>query len=220
MSFHGRIPNGPPHECGVATRKTPANNAHKAGHLKLRLMLSVEVLRHASRGPSAVSNRSSNAMGTFTRLKNGAPTVILCPCTHSERIGNNVPHSTVKQATSNRRLLKRKLASRETRDSSLCSLRRKELFFRYAMRQTTKIISRKEWNHPPIEDCAKAWTELIMPLRVRSVPKIVSMKVIKISHTFHVFNMPRFSCIITECKKAVPVSQGMSDALSTGSHPQ
>ena len=69
-------------------------------------------------------------------------------------------------------------------------------------------------------DCAKAWTELIMPDRVSSVPRIVSMKVEKMSHTFQDFIMPRFSCIITECRKAVPVSQGISEAFSTGSQPQ
>src|SRR5438270_374694 len=75
-------------------------------------------------------------------------------------------------------------------------------------------------NHPPMEDCANACTELTTPLRVRKVPKIESMNVQKISHTFHVFSMPRFSCIITECRKAVPVSQGKMEAFSTGSHPQ
>jgi hypothetical protein len=52
------------------------------------------------------------------------------------------------------------------------------------------------------------------------VPKIESMKVEKISHMFQVFNMPRFSCIITECRNAVPVSNGISEAFSTGSQPQ
>jgi hypothetical protein len=32
--------------------------------------------------------------------------------------------------------------------------------------------------------------------------------------------MPRFSWTITECRNAVPMSHGMSDAFSTGSHPQ
>ena len=59
-----------------------------------------------------------------------------------------------------------------------------------------------------------------MPERVRSVPRIESMKVTKINQTFQTFIMPRFSCIITECRKAVPVSQGKNDAFSTGSHPQ
>ena len=60
----------------------------------------------------------------------------------------------------------------------------------------------------------------MMPLRVRNVPRIASQKVEKISHMFQVFSMPRFSCIMTECRNAVPVSQGISDAFSTGSHPQ
>ena len=42
----------------------------------------------------------------------------------------------------------------------------------------------------------------------------------KTSHTFHTRIMPRFSCIITECRNAVPVSQGISEAFSTGSQPQ
>ena len=46
------------------------------------------------------------------------------------------------------------------------------------------------------------------------------MNVEKISHTFQLFIIPRFSCIITECRNAVPVSHGISDAFSTGSHPQ
>ncbi len=37
---------------------------------------------------------------------------------------------------------------------------------------------------------------------------------------FHTFIMPFFSCIITEWRKAVPLSQGSSEAFSTGSHPQ
>ncbi len=40
------------------------------------------------------------------------------------------------------------------------------------------------------------------------------------SQTFHTFIIPRFSCIITECRNAVPVSHGISDAFSTGSQAQ
>src|SRR5579871_3302082 len=69
-------------------------------------------------------------------------------------------------------------------------------------------------------DCAKACTELTTPDRVRNVPKMASRNVVKISHMFHIFIMPRFSCIITECRKAVMVSHGRSEAFSTGSHPQ
>ena len=78
----------------------------------------------------------------------------------------------------------------------------------------------KTRNQVPIEDCAKAWTELITPERVRNVPSIESRKVAKMSDMFQTFNMPRFSCIMTECRNAVPVSHGISEAFSTGSHPQ
>jgi hypothetical protein len=87
-------------------------------------------------------------------------------------------------------------------------------------RHTASTITRKTQNQVPIADCAKACTELTSPDRVSSVPKIASMNVEKISHTFHDFIMPRFSCIITECRKAVPVSHGISEAFSTGSQPQ
>ena len=82
------------------------------------------------------------------------------------------------------------------------------------------MSARNEVNQSPIDDWAKACTELTTPLRVRNVPKIESRNVEKISHMFQIFSMPRFSCIITECKNAVPVSHGMSDAFSTGSQPQ
>src|SRR5207253_8892269 len=87
-------------------------------------------------------------------------------------------------------------------------------------RHTTNVSARNATNQSPIEDWAKACTELTTPLRVRNVPKMESRKVEKISHMFQVFNIPRFSCIITEWRKAVTVSHGISEAFSTGSHPQ
>ncbi len=72
----------------------------------------------------------------------------------------------------------------------------------------------------PMPDCAKACTELTTPERVRNVPKMASRNVVKMSHMFHIFIMPRFSCIMTECRNAVMVSHGSREAFSTGSHPQ
>ena len=68
-----------------------------------------------------------------------------------------------------------------------------------------------------MDDCANACTELTTPDRVSIVPRMHSMNVQKTSQTFQTFIMPRFSCIITECKKAVPKIQGISEAFSTGS---
>ncbi len=49
---------------------------------------------------------------------------------------------------------------------------------------------------------------------------IASVPVASTSETFQTFSMPRFSWIISECRNAVPVSQGISDAFSTASQPQ
>ena len=57
-------------------------------------------------------------MGTFTLLKNGAPTLIRDEDNHSEKTGNNVPESTAMQETSKIKLLNKKLDSRETIESS------------------------------------------------------------------------------------------------------
>ena len=67
---------------------------------------------------------------------------------------------------------------------------------------------------------AKAWTEEMTPLRVRNVPKMVRAKVRVTRRRFQIFSMGRRSCTITECTKAVPVSQGMNEAFSTGSQAQ
>src|ERR1041385_5972275 len=81
-------------------------------------------------------------------------------------------------------------------------------------------IAMNPTKYVPMDDCAKAWTELTMPLRVRNVPKMQRKKVVETRTTFHTFIMPFFSCIITECKNAVAVIQGSNDAFSTASHAQ
>src|ERR1035438_2965570 len=75
-------------------------------------------------------------------------------------------------------------------------------------------------NQLPMFELAKACTELTTPLRVKNVPRMHNRKVEKTSHTFQTFIMPRFSCIITECRNAVPVNHGNNEAFSTGSQAQ
>src|SRR4029077_16052073 len=82
------------------------------------------------------------------------------------------------------------------------------------------MIARNPTNQFPILEFANACTELTTPLRVKNVPRMHSKNVQNTSHTFHTFIIPRFSSIITECRNPVPVSQGSSDAFSTGSQPQ
>jgi hypothetical protein len=66
----------------------------------------------------------------------------------------------------------------------------------------------------------KAWTDCTMPDRVMNVPKIVRKNVMMTSETFQTRSMPRRSCTITECRKAVAVNHGRAPAFSTGSHIQ
>src|SRR5207302_9548716 len=87
-------------------------------------------------------------------------------------------------------------------------------------RHTTNVSARNATNQSSIEDWAKACTELTTPLRVRNVPKIDSRNVAKMIHMFHTFNIHRFSCIITEFRKPVPVNHGISEAFSTVYQPQ
>ncbi len=59
-----------------------------------------------------------------------------------------------------------------------------------------------------------------MPERTRKVPDRLSEKVPIASSTVQVFSASRFSTTMAECSRAVPVSQGSSEAFSTGSQNQ
>src|SRR5580692_8185186 len=107
-----------------AATATPAT----VGHRKERFRLSNELRRHAISGPTPVSSSRNSPMGMFTRLKNGASTLIFSPVTASEITGNKVPHRIAKQLASRIRLLNRKLDSRES-TLSIC-----DSLFRYSRR--------------------------------------------------------------------------------------
>ena len=72
----------------------------------------------------------------------------------------------------------------------------------------------------PMFDSVKLCTELSTPDRVRNVPRMVRQNVATTSDRFQTRSIPRRSCTITECRNAVAVSHGSSDAFSTGSHAQ
>src|SRR5689334_3569464 len=105
-----------------AAKMIVVTTAIPAGRAKFRKMLAEEVFRHANRGPTAVRNIRNSPIGIITLSKKGGPTVILYPRIHSERMGKSVPHKTTNAAARRTRLLKRKLDSRETSDSSLFSV--------------------------------------------------------------------------------------------------
>ena len=59
-----------------------------------------------------------------------------------------------------------------------------------------------------------------MPERTKNVPVRLSENVAMASNTVHAFSASRFSTTMAQCKSAVPVSQGSSEAFSTGSQNQ
>ncbi|MNZ65489.1 hypothetical protein D3C78_836850 [compost metagenome] len=64
---------------------------------------------------------------------------------------------------------------------------------------------------------AKACTEVSTPERTRNVPSRLSENAAIASSTVQLLNTPRFSVTASEWISAVPTSQGMKEAFSTGS---
>ncbi len=118
------------------------------------------------------------------------------------------------------RLLNRKLASRLTIDSRCASAVSSGSRFAYSAKLAVPVTIRNARKKYPTLDWVNECTLEITPERVMNVPKIDKSHDPMIRARFHFFNIPRFSWIITECRNAVMVSHGRSDAFSTGSHAQ
>ena len=133
--------------------------------------------------------------------------------------GKNVPHQMTRHSSTSTRLLSRN-TPRASSESSRFSERSS------AAREATRAIEPaiiaaiSTRNGTPSVEAPKAWIDSRIPERTRNVPRMASTPVASTSETFQVFSIPRFSWIITECRNAVPVSQGISDAFSTGSQAQ
>ena len=70
---------------------------------------------------------------------------------------------------------------------------------------------------PRVGSVAKACTEVSTPERTRKVPSSDSEKAEMASSTVQFLKLPRCSVTASEWISAVPTSQGMKEAFSTGS---
>ena len=70
---------------------------------------------------------------------------------------------------------------------------------------------------PRVGSEAKAWTDTSTPERTRKVPSRLREKAESASSTVQALKVARFSLTASECSRAVPASQGMKEAFSTGS---
>ncbi len=80
-----------------------------------------------------------------------------------------------------------------------------------------KIAMIARMNTPRRGSTAKACTDVSTPERTRNVPSRESEKVRIASRMVQTLRESRFSITSAECSSAVPASQGMKDAFSTGS---
>src|SRR5712692_5830253 len=108
------------------------------GQANWLLRFSIEALRQAMSGPTPVRNSSTRPIGVIHLLKNGGPTVMRWPVTHSDSVGNSVAVRMKKAADSRIQLLIRKANSREIQESSSLRLRRSGR--RYMTRPKEKTV--------------------------------------------------------------------------------
>ncbi len=73
---------------------------------------------------------------------------------------------------------------------------------------------------PRAGSAAKECTETSTPERTRNVPSRLSEKARIASSSVQLLNRPRLSVTASEWISAVPTSQGMNEAFSTGSQNQ
>ena len=171
-------------------------------------------------GPMPDSRISASASGTTYLSYHGGPSDCLLPVSASEISGKKVPQKTTNAMPTSTRLLARNIASRESSESSLCSERSTSRRETTSATEPAIITPIRITNGMPSVEAPKAWIESRIPERTRNVPRIASVPVARISDAFHVFSIPRFSCTMIECRNAVPVSHGSSEAFSTGSQAQ
>ena len=166
------------------------------------------------------SSTSISASGTVYWSNQGGPTEASSPVIASEISGKKVPQKITKHIATSTRLLSRNTDSRESSESSRCSERRSEAREATSTIEPTIIVTISARNGTPSVEAPNAWIESRIPERTRNVPRIASTPVASTSETFQIFSIPRRSWIITECRNAVPVSHGISEAFSTGSQAQ
>ena len=128
-----------------------------------------------------------------------------------------MPKNTLAQAVVSSRLLRTKAPSREIGANRPPCLSIGARHANSDSEPAMKNARMTRMNTPRRGSLAKACTEVSTPERTRNVPSRENEKARIARKIVHTFSASRFSITATECRKAVPASQGMRDAFSTGS---
>ncbi|MNF89544.1 hypothetical protein D3C84_720730 [compost metagenome] len=131
--------------------------------------------------------------------------------------GSRVPSSTVNSPATSSMLLQSSRVSR-LHSSCLPWLFTWEPLKANSSKELPITASRKpRMNRPRVGSEAKACTDTSTPERTRKVPSRLREKADSASSTVQALKVARFSLTAREWSRAVPASQGMKEAFSTGS---
>ena len=135
----------------------------------------------------------------------------------SRNKGYKVPNNTINAATTNRMLFINNKVSLDC-GSKAPVLRMAGARQANSARELPTTTNRKpRMNTPRVGSAAKECTEVNTPERTRKAPSRLREKAKIARNTVQALNIPRFSVTAKEWIKAVPTSQGMNEAFSTGS---
>src|SRR5574343_1350549 len=192
---------------------TPATSAQR----RARAISGIEASFQRAKGPTAIRNKIGVITGTKTASKYGGPTEILPTPSASISSGYSVPSSTVAQATTSSTLLVSSSDSRETKPKRPPRPTFGARAANSASDEPITATRKIRMKMPRRGSVAKACTDVSTPERTRKVPSSDSEKAEIASNTVQFLKLPRFSVTAALCSNAVPTSQGMNEASSTGS---
>ena len=155
--------------------------------------------------------------GTNTASKYGGPTEILPSDSASRNSGYSVPSSTEPVATISSTLFASSIDSRDTASKRPPPPTLGARTANTASEPPMTMARKSRMKTPRRGSVANACTEVSTPERTRNVPISDSENAQIASSTVQALNVPRFSVTASEWMSAVPTSQGMNDAFSTGS---
>ena len=131
--------------------------------------------------------------------------------------GKKVPHRITSASATSTRLLSRKNASRDSSESSRALERRSGSRAMISVADRIKTALMKTRNCTPMVEARTRGS--IEDAAAHEECRADEHAIAQMA-AFQTFSMPRFSCTMIECRNAVPTSQGISDAFSTGSQAQ
>jgi len=115
-------------------------------------------------GATAVSSMSNNATGTGNAIEERRTDGDFVSLNKFRNDGKERAPEDGEADHEQEKIVEQKLDSRETSDSNLCSDLRCERFLMRKNEQTASVRRMKVMNQVPIDDWAKACTELITPI--------------------------------------------------------